>query len=132
MTDPVTPEERLQWKADSANVNLFVDQMVASVKGHQGQEAVVYMAVDMIFRSYLQWVHSAQITHADPQLARDSAINVINIIIMELGCRLRGVDEKGVKIDLTTWVGEIMQDLAAALAEDCKLVEQPKQIILPH
>lgn len=132
MTEPVTKEERLQWKADSAAVDKFVDQMVASVKNNQGQEAVVYMAVDMIFRSYLQWIHAAQITRADPQLTRDSAINVMNILIMELAGRIRGMDEKGERIDLTTWVGELAQDLAATLAEDCKLVEKPKQIILPN
>lgn len=128
----VDAEERLQWKADSANVNAFVDQMVTSLRTKEDIQPVTYMAVDMIFRSYLQWIHSAQILRADPELARDAAINSINIIIMELANRIRGVDEKGVKVNLAEWVGELMQDLAATLAEDCKRLEPAKKIIIPH
>lgn len=126
-----TPEEKLQWKADSEAVNAFVDKMVTTVQS-QGVEPVVYMAIDMVFRSYLQWIHSAQILRADPELARDSLVNSMNIVVMEAAGRLRSVDEKGVKLGYKDWVGDFIRDLVSALAEEVQKVEPAKKIIIPH
>ena len=110
-------EERVRWKHDSANVNAFVDVMVQKLKEVDAHPAA-YMCIDIVFRSYLQWLHSAQISKVDPELARNSTIHLMSIILIELASRMNAIDEDGNKMPIDEWVRDFVTDLGTEIGHD--------------
>ena len=118
-------EERLTWKHDSANVNAFVDQMVTKLKEIEAHPAA-YMCVDMVFRSYLQWLHSAQISKTDPEMARNSTVHLISIITMEIASRMHQRNEKNSKVSTVEWIRDFLEDLGTEIGEDLNILTDRK------
>ena len=118
--------ERANWKHNEQGINKFVTDMVEHLRDQAEAEPVAYMAVDMAFRSYMQWLHSAQISRQDPAMVRNSTLHLINVIILELTSRMGAVDETGNRIPLTQWVEEFVADLCDELSEDIETLVQQR------
>lgn len=115
-------EERMQWKHDSANVDRFVDHMVDVLKTQADAVPVAYMAIDMPYRQFLQWLHSAQISRTDAELVRNSAVHLVNVMILELAHRMGGRTD-GRKLPKNDWVADFLADLSVELSEDMALLQ---------
>ena len=115
-------EERMRWKQDSANVNEYVNDLVLILKD-KGAAPAGFMAIDLVFRAYLQWLHSAQISQQDPNLIRNAVLNMIDIMIIEASARISGVDEEGDMISKARWIRDLVVDLLKVLDEDVKDLE---------
>ena len=106
------PEERLQWKHDAAKLDLYVDAMVRVLRDEANALPVAYMAVDTVYRPYLQWVHSAQEQGIDAHTTRNAAIHLINVMIIEIASRMNPVET------MASWVDEFVSILIDELEHD--------------
>jgi hypothetical protein len=110
-------EERKEWQRDADKVRVLADRMVKVMK-EVDANPVVYMAIDMTFRPYVQWFHSARVLKMSPEVARSALIYLITEMIMYAGTNMGCVEEDGTKMPLEQWLGEFMLDLRDALIVD--------------
>lgn len=111
-------EERLQWKHDAPMIDQQVDRTIQYMKEGDAHPAA-YMLVDMAFRPYAHWVHSAQVTDVDPEMARNATVFLVNHMIMELVKRIISPDSSRAQ-----WVSDVLVDLTNELARDLQNLEQ--------
>ena len=123
--------ERFSWRHDAKKINASID---AAVKGLQDNNmpASQYMAVDLVYRNYAQWLHSARLRKEPPELVRESLILLINSLIIEMAKLMGTLDERGNKIPIDAWITQFVVDLGQELAEDVKILltttgEKPQQ-----
>lgn len=115
-----TTEERLQWKHDAQHIERHVDQMVEVLRDDANAVPVAYMAIDMVYRPYLQWLHSAQLQKCDATATRNSAIHLVNMMIIEMLSRMVN-REQGID-GAIEWADEFMGKLNEELDEDLRLL----------
>jgi len=118
-------EERMKWKHDSANVDKFVDTMVEVLKTQGEAVPVAYMAIDMPYRQYLQWVHSAQIANVDPALVRNSMVNLMAVMLIEASTRMGG-GKDGQRISNLEWCDDCLVDIREEVMEDLQQMAAKK------
>ena len=120
-------EERLQWKYDAARLDKLADHMVSVLK-NEGTTPVAYMAMDMIYRPFIQWLHSAQIQGIDPFEARNSAIFVINAMVVELTKRMSDVGINGERSSKEDWVRAFILELTGEILIDLGILNEMNAI----
>lgn len=109
-------EERMQWQHDARNIERYVDHLVNVLKEDANAEPVAYMAVDMVYRQYVQWLHSAQLADVDAPLTRNSGVHLINMMIIEMCRRMNNM--KGDMKNAREWIGEFMETLNEEIDAD--------------
>ena len=120
-------EERLKWQHDRNGIDKYVDALVLMLDRDAQADLTATMAVDMMFRQFLLWLHSAQAFKADSELARNSIVHLMNIMILELSQRMKSqVDGKNVsKLE---WCDEFLADIREELVEDlANIAARPPQ-----
>ena len=118
----ITQEDELAWKHDLNEVNHHVDGIVNKLIEANGHPAA-YMAIHMYYRPYLQWLHSAHGHRINPELVRNITIKLLSLMTGEIAMRLSGIDEDGVKIPVTDWAAEFIEDLTEEINSDLGRVE---------
>lgn len=109
-------EERIQWQHDARNIDRYVDHLVNVLKEDANAEPVAYMAVDMVYRQYIQWLHSAQSADIDAPLTRNSGLHLINMMIIEMCRRMNNM--KGDMKNALEWIDDFMETLNAEIDAD--------------
>jgi hypothetical protein len=115
----ITDAERTTWENSSPEVNKFVDGIATLFKDNDADPAA-YMCIDSVFRAYMHWLWKARELGTPATLARNSTVNVINTMIMEIAGQMTN---KG-NGDLAQWLGEFMEDLAQELERDIKNLKE--------
>ena len=109
-------EERLQWKHDAQNIKRYVDNLITVLVDDANADPAAYMAVDMVYRPYVQWLHSAQLEGIDAPLIRNSGVYLISTMIIEMCRRMNRVD--GDMEQALKWVDDFMQTLDGEIDQD--------------
>lgn len=117
---PELKQERDQWRHDERHINGHVDRMVSVLVEHEETMPVAYMAIDMIYRPYLQWLHSAQAQKLDATATRNSVVHLVNMMILEICSRMTNVD-RGAEHAID-WIDEFMDKLTKELDEDLRML----------
>jgi hypothetical protein len=121
-------EERLKFKYDAANVDRYVDRMIEVLK-EAGADQVAYMAIDMVFRSFLQWLHSAQLQNADADMVRNSTVHLMNVMLIELMGRMNS-NVDGKQLSAREWAQDFLVDLSGEIAQDLSDIEKAKSTMI--
>jgi hypothetical protein len=87
----------------------------------QGAEQVSVDSLDAIFRPYMHWVNDAQSNKVHPDLARNTLVNLISLMIMEMASRMSGREDDGSKAPIEVWLGEFMISMRDELIHDMEL-----------
>jgi hypothetical protein len=111
--------ERVSWKDNHDNVDKFVDSLVEMLMDSEATPAA-YMAVDVVFRPYMQWLHNAQTKNVPATLARNSTVHLVNLMLMEMAARMTH-RRNG---DMAAWLSEFMEDLARELEHDIEALKK--------
>jgi hypothetical protein len=113
---------KVDWQFESAKINRHVDRIIKyTVEG--GALPVTVVAIDQVYRPYLQWLHAAQESAVDPTLVRNSTINLITTMIIEMANRMNG-KEDGVE-GMMKWVKDFMARTIVELDADVReLIEE--------
>lgn len=108
--------EDTNWNNNAEHINRYVDSLVDTIKNDAHGVPVAYKAVDIVFRPYLQWLHTAHEARINATQTRNSAINLVNMMILEMMSRMhtKQTDPQ----DITEWVDEFLELLAKELNED--------------
>jgi hypothetical protein len=117
---PTLDEERAAWNNTVGDAG--IDTMVATLKEDAEAKPAAYMALDMVFRSYMRWFNSARIHKQDPELVRNSLVFIMNLMIMETAQSM-GLTEDGKRLPTDVWIGELMLDLRDELIGDLQRIE---------
>lgn len=115
--------DRAEWGQNDPKVNEVVDVLVDVLQKHADAIPVAYMAVDTIYRPFLHWLLSARRFKCDATDARNSALHLINMMVMELAVRIATKGSDG-KMPVDQWVGEFVTDLINELRIDVFAYEQ--------
>lgn len=118
----ITDEERKEWAAGATYADNVTDVLTVLMKEDANAEAAAYMAVDMVLRPYLNWLHSAQVLGRDPESVRSSLIYLICNMVMEMAHRMKGRTTEGDTIATEQWLSEFVTDLGAEMVEDLKVM----------
>lgn len=110
-------EERKNWKHDEASVETAIKTMVDTMEKGGGTN-VTLMAIDTVYRPFIQLIHSAHRNKVDPWDVRDAAMRLINMMIMETCLRVGSMNEEGKRMDLVASVREFVQGAAMELQAD--------------
>jgi hypothetical protein len=117
-------EERLRFKHDAANVDRYVDRIVEIMKGANA-DPVAYMAIDLAFRPFLQWVHSAQLQRADADMVRGSTLCLMSTMVTEIMSRMNS-DIGGRHLSSKEWAQDFLIDLSIEISQDIYTLEKAK------
>lgn len=107
-------------------VDKYVNLMIISMKEAK-VDPLAMVAIDKIFRPYLQWIHSAQVDGENPILARNCAVHLANTMILEMATRMNP-DEGDYRMALTEWVREFVGDMADGLMNDIQILAEKNKI----
>ena len=119
-------EERMKWKHDATPVNKLANGIVQHLIG-AGAPTVTVMSADLVLRSYLQWLHSAQRERSNPEQTRAAAVMVISAMIMEMAGRMRTCDnEDNTPMPQALWINEFVESVIDELEEDMKVLMREK------
>jgi len=119
-------DDRKLFTHNSHTINEYVDNMVKVLQIDGEAYKVAYMAIDMIYRPFLQWMHSAQCLGEDPNIVRNSAVHLLNVMLLEMSVRLKSHDE-GKTLGPKEWADEIIHDIHVELLTDLASVEARKR-----
>jgi len=119
-------EERKLYIHDSAGINRYADAIVSVLKDEGDAAPAAYMAIDIVFRRFMQWIHSSQELGVDPELVRGATINLASIMLLELSNRVQ-IHVDGKTLNSAEWAKEILDELKAELLMDLAQVEAKKR-----
>ena len=111
-------EERIHWLRESKAIDEHVDGIVKALRDDNSAVPPIYMAIDMVYRSYLKWVHSAQELQEDPTTVRDSLVHLLDIMIVEMCSRMTSSNDGF--IAAADWTDSLIQKLEDELDEDLR------------
>jgi predicted HAD superfamily Cof-like phosphohydrolase len=119
--------ERKQYSHDSIGINKYVDMVVTVLKDDADAVPAAYMAVDMIFRPFLQWMHSSQELGVEPDVVRNSTVHLVNIMLIELSNRVQ-IHVDGKTLNPAEWAEEVLGDIKSELLIDLAELEAKKRL----
>ena len=118
-------EERVEWDIESPLIKELVDKSIIELK-KVGAPPVAYMAVDMIYRSFVKWLHSSKALRVNPELVRASIIYLMGVIITELSKRMASVDQYGNRHSSIEWAKDFINELAIDVANSIHEIDNKK------
>lgn len=115
-----------EWVPHPKNVDNYMDEMIQSLKDNPEVGVEAFMIANTVGRAYLQWVHSAQASGIDPHAVRDSTLNIVGWIILELTGRMGSIGPDGNRMSAREWVHDFMQELVYDLSKDINTWEKKR------
>ena len=103
--------------------NKYVDSLIVLMKD-QGAQDVSCEAMDVIFRPFMAWMNAAQSDRVHPDLARNTVVSVVSLMIMEMASRMAGREDDGRKTPTEVWLGEFMISLRDEIIHDLDLARE--------
>jgi hypothetical protein len=92
----------------------FVNAMVKALT-ERGLPKPCVDTVDLIFRPYLHWLKKAHTTNINSDMARESIVQLLNMMILELSTRIAARDDNE-ELRLTDWITQFLNDLHKELS----------------
>lgn len=108
---------RMYWKHDAKKTDDYVDGIVAFLKDNTEAKAEDYMALDMPYRNFLYWMHSAKALSVDADKVRNAAVNLFVVILLEMTSFMH-TKEGDREMSKIEWISDFLKDVISAAAID--------------
>lgn len=112
-------KERAEWKIGGESIDRYVELVIDRME--EKTDIAAIMAVDMPFRNFLHWIHSAQSKGKSADATRQQIIHLIGLMVIETASRMVDINRSfDARMALTIWTRELIGELAEDLMEDIK------------
>jgi hypothetical protein len=119
-------EDRKEWDIHRDKLDIYVNGIMEGMR-RNGAPQVTLMSVDIAFRSFVYWVGAAHHKRVEPNITRDTLVNLISVMIMDLALRMNDLDGIHPRLEITNWARELISDVATHVMDDIKEVTEDSQ-----